>query len=89
VVESCIPQQAKEYCRFNAQGGPPPRYGGQQWKLVDGQVECMPPFGHYEHLGQWEGDNQTTHHHHMGIVSTKGNGLLATKDNGITIMKGW
>jgi hypothetical protein len=25
----------------------------------------------------------------MGTVSTKGNGLLATKDSGITIVKGW
>jgi hypothetical protein len=25
----------------------------------------------------------------MGTVSTKGSGLLATKDSGITIVKGW
>jgi hypothetical protein len=25
----------------------------------------------------------------MGIVSTKGNGLPTTKDNGITVVKGW
>jgi hypothetical protein len=25
----------------------------------------------------------------MGTVSTKGSGLLATKDNGITVVKGW
>jgi hypothetical protein len=25
----------------------------------------------------------------MAIVSTKGNGLLATKDSGITVVKGW
>jgi len=25
----------------------------------------------------------------MGIVSTKGSGLLATKDNGIIVVKGW
>ncbi len=52
-VESCTPQQAEEYCRPNAQGGPPLGYGGQQWKLVDRQAECMPPLGHYGHLGQW------------------------------------
>ncbi len=52
-VESCTPQQAEEYCRLNAQGGPPLGYGGQQWRLVDRQAECMPPLGHYGHLGQW------------------------------------
>jgi hypothetical protein len=25
----------------------------------------------------------------MGIISTKGSGLLATKDSGITVVKGW
>jgi hypothetical protein len=25
----------------------------------------------------------------MGIVSTKGSGLLATRDSGITVVKGW
>jgi hypothetical protein len=25
----------------------------------------------------------------MGTISTKGSGLLATKDNGIIIVKGW
>jgi hypothetical protein len=25
----------------------------------------------------------------MGTVSTKGSGLLATKDSGITVVKGW
>ncbi len=54
-MESHTPQQAEEYCRPNAQGGPPPSYGGQQWKFVDRQIECMPLLGHYGHLGQWAG----------------------------------
>jgi len=52
-VESCAPQQVEEYCKPDAQGGAPPRYGGQQWKLVDKQTKCMPPLGYYGHLGQW------------------------------------
>ncbi len=51
-MEGRIPHQVEE-CKPNAQGEPPPGYGGQQWKLVDRQVECMPPLGHYGHLGQW------------------------------------
>ncbi len=39
--------------------------------------------------GNGQGDNQIAHHHHMGTVSTKGSGLLATKDSGINIVKGW
>jgi hypothetical protein len=39
--------------------------------------------------GNGQGDNQIAHHHHMGTVSTKGNGLLATKDSGIIVVKGW
>ncbi len=39
--------------------------------------------------GNGHGDNQTTHHHHMGTVSTKGSGLPATKDSGIIVVKGW
>jgi hypothetical protein len=54
-VESCTPQQVEEYCRPNAQGGPPLGYGGQQWKLVDKQAKCMPPLGHYGNVGQWAG----------------------------------
>ncbi len=49
----------------------------------------MPPLGHYGHLGQWTGDNQIAHHHDVGTVNTKGSGLSATKDSGITIVKGW
>jgi len=30
-----------------------------------------------------------TIYYHMGTVSTKGSGLLATKDSGITVVKGW
>jgi len=52
-VESCTPHQAEEYCKPNAQGGPPLGYGGQLWKLVDRHSECMPPLGHCGHLGQW------------------------------------
>jgi hypothetical protein len=51
-VEGHTPQQVEE-CRLNVQGGPPLGYDGQQWKLVDRQVKCMPPPGHYGHLGQW------------------------------------
>ncbi len=54
-MKSCTPRQVEEYCRPNAQGGPPPGYGGQLWKLVDRQAECMPPLGQCGHMGQWAG----------------------------------
>jgi hypothetical protein len=89
-VESCTPQQAEKYCRPNAQGGPPPKYGGQQWKLVDKQTKCMPPFGHYGHLGQWTRGQSNCpppphgHYKHQGqwAVGYQGH-------SGITIVKGW
>jgi len=39
--------------------------------------------------GNGQGENQTAHHYQISVVSTKGSGLPATKNSGITVAKGW
>ncbi len=56
--------------------------------MIDKQSVCH-HLGTVDTWGNGQGDNQIAHHHHMGTVSSKGSGLLATKDSGITIVKGW